>query len=192
MAPEPEHQESDELESFSFTLGAGSSRSVDQADDAEYDDKGTRDVVVTDFSIAAPSMPLFVGANLHLVAGRKYGLLGPNGRGKTTLLRFLAAQRLPLPPNTKVLLVQQEVAASSNSVVAQVCAADVESVKLLAEEHRLLTELEAMESDEDVSVAEWWVHLVIVLLRHKITVQSSGPIFTNVCACLSRVLSGTA
>lgn len=161
MAPEPEHQESDELESFSFTLGAGSSRFVDQSDDMEYDGKGTRDIVVPDFSIAAPSMPLFVGANLHLVAGRKYGLLGPNGRGKTTLLRFLAARRLPLPPNTKVLLVQQEVEASSNSVVAQVCAADAEGVKLLAEEQRLLAELEAMESAEGVSVAEWWVQSFI-------------------------------
>eukprot|EP01043_Picozoa_sp_COSAG02_P017847 COSAG02_NODE_819_length_16803_cov_6.292924_2_plen_339_part_00 len=167
-ASEPEPQESDELESFAFALGGAGSRFVDPQEDVEYDGKGSRDIVVPEFSIAAPSMPLFVGASLHLVAGRKYGLLGPNGRGKTTLLRFLAARRMPLPANTNVLLVQQEVEASSNSVIAQVCAADVKGIELLAEEQLLLTELEAMESDERVSVAEWWVlynlHFMIVVL----------------------------
>jgi hypothetical protein len=87
---------------------------------------GGRDIVVGDFSIGAPgasSRELFVGAALHLRAGRRYALLGANGGGKTTLLRFLAARRLPLPPRTSVLLVQQEVAASAAPVWEQVLTA---------------------------------------------------------------------
>jgi hypothetical protein len=41
--------------------------------------------------------------------------------GKTTLLKFIAARRLPVPPGVDVLLVQQEVFASEVSVVEQVC-----------------------------------------------------------------------
>lgn len=115
--PEPEPQESDGLEAFSFSLGGSSSASVEGE---VYDGKGHRDIMVADFSIAAPSMPLFVGASLHLVAGRKYGLLGPNGRGKTTLLRFLAARRMPLPPSTEVLLVQQVTGARTLSSASHI------------------------------------------------------------------------
>lgn len=46
--------------------------------------------------------------------------MGPNGRGKSTLLRFLAARKLPVPPKVDVLLVEQEVAAEEGSVVEQV------------------------------------------------------------------------
>ncbi|CAN0140263.1 unnamed protein product, partial [Hapterophycus canaliculatus] len=50
-------------------------------------------------------------ADLRLAAGKRYGLLGPNGRGKSTLLRFLAARELPVPAAVDVLLVEQEVRA---------------------------------------------------------------------------------
>jgi len=64
------------------------------------------------------------------------------GRGKTTLLKFLAARRLPVPTGVDVLLVEQEVAASDESVVAQVLAADTRRAALMAEEEALLTEFE--------------------------------------------------
>ena len=128
---------------------------VGQEEAVENDGKGGRDIIVRDFNIAAPSMPLFVGASLHLSAGKKYGLLGPNGRGKTTLLRFLAARRMPLPPNTEVLLVQQEVEPSADPVFAQVCAADVKGVSLAAEEGALLKELLAMEDDDSAPIEAW-------------------------------------
>jgi ABC-type multidrug transport system fused ATPase/permease subunit len=58
------------------------------------------DVIVRNFSISAPSKPLFTNATLRLVSGRRYGLLGPNGKGKSTLLRFLQVKQtlLPFPP----------------------------------------------------------------------------------------------
>ena len=38
------------------------------------------DIIIPCFTITAPSKPLFVNSSLRIVQGRKYGLLGPNGR----------------------------------------------------------------------------------------------------------------
>ena len=48
------------------------------------------------------------------------GLIAASLRGKTTLLKFLAYRKLPVPAGVDVLLVQQEVVASEVSVVEQV------------------------------------------------------------------------
>ncbi|CAF87166.1 unnamed protein product, partial [Tetraodon nigroviridis] len=59
------------------------------------------------FSISAHGKELFVNADLLIVAGRRYGLVGPNGKGKTTLLKHIANRALSIPPNIDVLLCEQ-------------------------------------------------------------------------------------
>jgi ATP-binding cassette subfamily F protein 1 len=59
------------------------------------------------FSISAHGKELFVNADLYIVAGRRYGLVGPNGKGKTTLLKHIANRALSIPPNIDVLLCEQ-------------------------------------------------------------------------------------
>lgn len=50
----------------------------------------TMDISVNDISIGVPGKQLVNGASLKLVYGRKYGLIGRNGIGKSTLLRYFS------------------------------------------------------------------------------------------------------
>ena len=48
------------------------------------------DIKLEKLSISAHSKELFIYAYLYIVAGRRYGLVGPNGKGKTALLKHIA------------------------------------------------------------------------------------------------------
>lgn len=44
----------------------------------------------------------------------RYGFLGPNGQGKTTLVRHIAKRELPVPLDWDILLVEQEAKVEGN------------------------------------------------------------------------------
>ncbi|XP_029590915.1 ATP-binding cassette sub-family F member 1 isoform X2 [Salmo trutta] len=108
------------------------------------------DIKLERFSISAHGKELFVNADLLVVAGRRYGLVGPNGKGKTTLLKHIANRVLSIPPNIDVLLCEQEVIADDTPAVQAVLKADTRRLKLLEEERQLQA---LLEKGED-SVAE--------------------------------------
>ncbi|XP_077600123.1 ATP-binding cassette sub-family F member 1 [Stigmatopora nigra] len=100
------------------------------------------DIKLERFSISAHGKELFVNADLLIVAGRRYGLVGPNGKGKTTLLKHIANRALSIPPNIDVLLCEQEVVADDTPAVQAVLKADTRRLKLLEEEKQLQALLE--------------------------------------------------
>ncbi|XP_045148547.1 ATP-binding cassette sub-family F member 1 isoform X2 [Echinops telfairi] len=100
------------------------------------------DIKLEKFSISAHGKELFINADLYIVAGRRYGLVGPNGKGKTTLLKHIANRALSIPPNIDVLLCEQEVVADETPAVQAVLRADTKRLKLLEEERRLQGQLE--------------------------------------------------
>ncbi|XP_053668474.1 ATP-binding cassette sub-family F member 1 [Anopheles marshallii] len=91
------------------------------------------DIKIENFTISAKGNDLFVNANLLIANGRHYGLVGPNGHGKTTLLRHIANRAFAIPPNIDVLLCEQEVVADETSAVDTVLKADVKRTALLKE-----------------------------------------------------------
>jgi ATP-binding cassette subfamily F protein 3 len=73
---------------------------------------------------------LLADASLTLTGGRRYGLMGRNGCGKTTLLTALAARELGgigggIPKNMSMLLVRQEIMGNDLSAVQSVLKSDV-------------------------------------------------------------------
>ena len=63
--------------------------------------------------------------------------MGPNGHGKTTLLRHIGNRALQIPPNIDVLYCEQEVQADERSALVTVLAADERRTELLAEKDEL-------------------------------------------------------
>ncbi|CAG9858316.1 unnamed protein product [Phyllotreta striolata] len=108
------------------------------------------DIKVENFSIAAKGNDLFINANLLIAQGRHYGLVGPNGHGKTTLLRHIAQRAFEIPPNIDILYCEQEVVADDNTAVETVLAADVKRNNLLKE----CKELEAAFNGGNLEVQE--------------------------------------
>jgi ATP-binding cassette subfamily F protein 1 len=136
------------LEGFSLSLPGGRTTESNLSD--AYDQG--RDVVVKGLSISAPEKPLIVNADLTLSQGHRYGLIGANGRGKSTLLRFLASRRLPVPSTMDILLVEQEVAASKKrAVLEDVLAADTHRSALLQEEKELFDAMEQQSGVDHVT-----------------------------------------
>lgn len=108
------------------------------------------DIKVENFSIAAKGNDLFVNANLLIANGRHYGLVGPNGHGKTTLLRHIEKRAFAIPPNIDILYCEQEVVADDFTAVESVLKADVKRTELLDECKKLETEQEKGNSSEAV------------------------------------------
>ena len=91
------------------------------------------DIKIEKFSIAAKGKDLFRDASLSISAGRRYGLVGPNGHGKTTLLRHIGSRALQIPPNIDVLYCEQEVVADEKSALETVLLSDEKRTNLLKE-----------------------------------------------------------
>ncbi|EDW65882.2 ATP-binding cassette sub-family F member 1 [Drosophila virilis] len=108
------------------------------------------DIKIENFTISAKGNDLFVNANLLIAHGRRYGLVGPNGHGKTTLLRHIATRAFAIPPNIDVLLCEQEVVATDKTAIETILEADVKRTKMLKKSE----ELEKQFADGDMSVQE--------------------------------------
>ena len=91
------------------------------------------DIKIDNFSIAAKGNDLFVNASLLIANGRHYGLVGPNGHGKTTLLRHISQRAFDIPPNIDILYCEQEVVADDYTAVESVIRADTKLIELQEE-----------------------------------------------------------
>lgn len=114
--------------------------------------KNEKDIQVKNVGLALDNgRSLLDNADLKFTHRRRYGLVGKNGVGKTTLLKAIASLEIEgFPRHHRILHVRQEVksAGSDISVMQAVLDSDAERLALLAEERELLAKLESEEQKE--------------------------------------------
>ncbi|XP_009366245.1 ABC transporter F family member 4-like [Pyrus x bretschneideri] len=127
-----------------FTVVIGSRASVLDGEDG---DANVKDITVENFSVSARGKELLKNASVKITHGKRYGLVGPNGMGKSTLLKLLAWRKIPVPKNIDVLLVEQEVVGDDRTALEAVVSANEELVKIRKEVADLQNSASADEKD---------------------------------------------
>ncbi|KAA8494144.1 ABC transporter F family member 3 [Porphyridium purpureum] len=109
---------------------------------------GAVDVRAEGVDISFGGLTLLEGASLSFAYGRRYGIVGRNGIGKSTLMKAIARRELPLPEDMDVLFVEQEVVGDATTPLECVLDADEQRARLLDEEAELTEALGDQATDE--------------------------------------------
>ncbi|XP_052596127.1 ATP-binding cassette sub-family F member 3 isoform X1 [Peromyscus californicus insignis] len=119
------------------------------------------DVRIENFDVSFGDRVLLAGADVNLAWGRRYGLVGRNGLGKTTLLKMLATRSLRVPAHISLLHVEQEVAGDDTSALQSVLESDTIREDLLRQERELSVKIAAgrAEGSEAAQLAEVYTKL---------------------------------
>ncbi|KAF8386346.1 abcf-1 [Pristionchus pacificus] len=154
-------EDPDERERLGGGIGAGaelgdqftvSTQARDRTGRQQDQHDNELDIKVENFDIQAQGRQLFSKADLIISHGRRYGLVGPNGMGKTTLLKHIGARKLPIPKTIDLLYCEQEIAVDATSAIDTVVKSDKHRLKLLEEQDALTKKLE--EGDTSTELTE--------------------------------------
>jgi ATP-binding cassette subfamily F protein 2 len=77
----------------------------------------SRDIQIDSFTLLYHGHELLQDSKLELNYGRRYGLLGLNGCGKSTMLKSLAAREVPIPEHIDMYLLDREMPASDKTAL---------------------------------------------------------------------------
>lgn len=92
-----------------------------------------RDIHIINMTITFHGAELFLDTKLELNVGRRYGLLGLNGCGKSTLFAAIKNKELPIPQHTDIFLLQREMEPSDKTALECVMEVDEERIRLETE-----------------------------------------------------------
>ena len=124
-------------------------RCANLTDEVREQMANSKDIKIDGFSVSARGKELLTNTDLTIVHGRRYGLVGPNGMGKTTIMKLLARRKLPVPDFIDILLVEQEVVGDDRSALESVIAADVELMQLRKRKLELESAMEKISAAEE-------------------------------------------
>lgn len=121
------------------TFEPASASTTQQVNKREAKNESTkiRDIKLENFDISFGDRVLLYGADMTLVYGRRYGLCGRNGYGKSTLLRMISTRQLIIPKHITILHVEQEVAGDDTTVIDSLLQTDEVRYKLILRDREL-------------------------------------------------------
>nr|KJB24171.1 hypothetical protein B456_004G131200 [Gossypium raimondii] len=109
-----------------------------------------RDIHMENFNVSVGGRDLIVDGSVTLSFGRHYGLVGRNGTGKTTFLRYMAMHAIEgIPSNCQILHVEQEVVGDDTTALQCVLNSDIERTQLLQEEANLLARQKELDLEDE-------------------------------------------
>ncbi|KAL6986452.1 ATP-binding cassette sub- F member 3 [Sarracenia purpurea var. burkii] len=109
-----------------------------------------KDIHMENFNISVGGRDLIVDCTVTLSFGRHYGLVGRNGTGKTTFLRYMAMHAIDgIPKNCQILHVEQEVVGDDTTALQCVLNSDIERTQLLEEEAHLLESQRVLDLEDE-------------------------------------------
>ena len=92
----------------------------------------SQDINIIGVTMIVGGKPLLDGATLKLVRGKKYGLVGRNGIGKTCLINAISKSEIErFPQGIHILQVEQEVEGDTKTVLQHILDCDVERKALM-------------------------------------------------------------
>lgn len=100
------------------------------------------DVKIEQFSMSVYGKEFIKDTKLELNFGRRYGLIGMNGSGKSTMLAAVAAREVPIPEHIDIWFLDSEAKPEDTTAVQAV-------VNVVADEHKRLEELSIKLLEED-------------------------------------------
>ncbi|KAI0825394.1 P-loop containing nucleoside triphosphate hydrolase protein [Trametes gibbosa] len=109
----------------------------------------SKDIHLSSIDVNFGSNRILSGASLTLAYGRRYGIIGRNGVGKSTLLRHIALRDVPIPAHITILFVEQEIVGDDTLALESVLKADVWRDTLLREEASLNATLSELDKEGD-------------------------------------------
>lgn len=99
--------------------------------------RNVKDISVDNLTVLLQGTPLVEEAELSLNFGNRYGLIGRNGCGKSTLMRVIGARCIPIPDGIDIFHVREEIEASDMTAKEAVMSVDRERARLEAEAEEL-------------------------------------------------------
>ncbi|PSK45376.1 hypothetical protein B9Z65_2516 [Elsinoe australis] len=106
----------------------------------------SKDIKVDGIDTSIGGKRILTDTSLTLAYGRRYGLVGQNGIGKSTLLRALSRREVAIPTHISILHVEQEIMGDDTPAIQAVLDADVWRKHLLKEQEKITKELSELDA----------------------------------------------
>ena len=112
-----------------------------------------RDINVSGVSVTFHGKPILEDAEIVINYGNRYGFIGNNGSGKSTIMKAIAARSIPIPEAIDIYFLDSEYEASEKTAIAAVFEVQDEIKDLEQQAMKLNDQLADAADDEELGLA---------------------------------------